>query len=282
MFPPHGRHKLAPMGGDLHAVRMKLHRAQEHLETLHTAVQAFLWRNAYDSRVELDAQADELVVLAIVREQPPREWGALLGDLIHNLRSALDHLAIALVQRADPSAKTSTTAFPIFETDPGGPNASKRDKDVWKKMVKGMSAEHLAAVRGVQPFNTPIPEGLVNTLTVIRNLSNADKHRVLIPIGGVAGGRVMLEPLKLDGWQLNVALVDDVPVRQLEHDAEIARFGLTRLVPDPDMDVDVRGSFGVSVTLDEHVPPGSGIDVVLRSSYTRVLDIVNDFEARFF
>jgi hypothetical protein len=269
------------MSGDLDAVRLKLHRAQIHLEALHAAVQAFHWRDAYDARVELDAQANELVVIAIVRENPPREWAPLFGDLIHNLRSALDHLAIALVLSTMPTANTRTNAFPIFDEDPYRPKAPKSDKDTWKKLVKGMSAEQVAAVREVQPFNTPIPASMVNTLTVIGTLSNTDKHRTLIPIGGAAGGAVELDPRKLDGWKLN-ARIAAPPMGKIEHGTVIARFGLTPLVPNPDMDVDVGVRFGVSVTLDEGVPPGTSIDTVLRASYTRVLDIVNDFEARFF
>ncbi len=269
------------MSGDLAAVRLKLHRAQEHLETLHSAVQAFHWRDAYDARVELDAQANELVVIAIVREQPPADWGPLFGDLIHNLRSALDHLAIALVLSHTPTANPRTNAFPIFERDPDAPRASKRNKDTWKQLVKGMSGEQIAAVKEVQPFNTPITQGCVNTLTAISKLSNTDKHRGLIPIGGVAGGAVELVPRKLNGWQVDTSIAA-APVRRIEHDAVIARFGLTALVSNPEMDVDVGARIGVSVTLNQDVPPGTDIDEVLRFSYTRVLDIVNDFETKFF
>jgi hypothetical protein len=252
------------------------------MEILHTAIEAFHWRDAYDARVELDVETNELVVLAIVREQPPPSWGPLFGDLVHNLRSALDHLAIALVIANKPKASTRTNGFPIFDLDPSKPNASKRDKDAWKALVKNMSAAQIAAIRAVQPFNTPLYGDLVNTLSVLRELSDTDKHRGLVPIGGVVGESVELVPRKLDGWQLDVPLATP-PVRKIKDGAVLARFRLTPLVPDPDMDVDVGAIVRVAVTLEEGVPgTGKSIDQVLRFSYTRVLDIVNDFEKRFF
>lgn len=269
------------LGHPLNAVRLKLHRAQEHLEVLHSGVQAFLWRDAYGARVELDAQTNELVVITIVREQPPPTWGPLFGDLIHNLRSTLDHLAIALVLANKPTANTRSNAFPIFDKDPSRPKASKRDKATWTRMVKNMSTEQVAAIRAVQPFNTPISEGLTNTLIVVSTLSNTDKHRGLIPIGGIVGGQIELLPRKLNGWQLDTNIAD-TPAREIEDGAVIARFRLTPLVADPDVNVDVGVSFGLNVTLDEGVPPGTSIDNVLRASYTRVMDIVNDFETKFF
>lgn len=205
----------------------------------------------------------------------------MIGDLVHNLRSALDHLAIALVLSENPNADIGGTAFPLRKNDPLAANAPAAGKNSWKRMVKGMSPAHVAAIKAVQPFNNPHFSADRNTLAVLNALSNADKHRRLVPIGGSAGGVVELVPRHLNGWQLhtNAAVVAPGP---FQDGAEIARFGLTALRTNPDMETDVGAKVGVGVILetDVGVPPSS-IDVT-RCLHSRVLDIVNSFEARFF
>jgi hypothetical protein len=269
------------MPAELDAVRLKLHRASEHADALHSAIDAFLWRDSYDAAVKLDAQTNELIVSMIVREHPPREWGPRLGDFVHNLRSALDHLAIALVLRNKPTANIKQTAFPMFSKDPFRPNAPPKDQDMWKARVQGMSTQQVAAIKALQPFNNPQPAGRIDTLTALNNLSNTDKHRGLIPIRGLAGETVQLIPRQTQGWQLH-ATTAAVPVGRLEDGAVIARFKLTPLEANPSVDVDIGAQVSIGITLDEGVPPGTVIDQVLRLLYTRVLDIVNDFEKRFF
>jgi hypothetical protein len=170
----------------------------------------------------------------------------------------------------------------MFLEDPSRSDAPAADKDVWKRQLKGMTADQKAAIEALQPFNNPrTAGGLVDTLTLLRRLSNTDKHKGLIPLGGVAGGTVRVIPRQIDGWQLDASTADIAPVR-FENGTVIARFGLTPLEPNPDMDMDVGAQVGIGITLEEGVPLGTDIDQVLRFLYTRVLDIVNDFETRFF
>lgn len=135
------------MDGELDDVRLKLSRAKAHAETLHNATATFHWLDANQAGVKIDGKANELVVTASLRERPPREWSLLFGDFIHNLRSALDHLAIALVLHNKPSANTRRTAFPIFSRDPSRPNAAAVDKQGWRNRVKNMSPAAKAAIR---------------------------------------------------------------------------------------------------------------------------------------
>jgi hypothetical protein len=48
-----------------------------------------------------------------ITEQPPLTLSPILGDAFHNLRSALDHMAAALV----PSERRSHSQFPILTVD---------------------------------------------------------------------------------------------------------------------------------------------------------------------
>lgn len=267
------------MSGDLDDVRLKLRRAKEHAEALHNATATFHWLDANQIRVEVDAEANELLVIASLRERTPREWGPLFGDFIHNLRSALDHLAIALVLRNKPTAHTRRTAFPIFERDPRRPNSPAADKEGWRNRVRNMGPEAKEAIRAIQPFSQPVPTGLTNTLKVLGDLSNLDKHRGMVPIGVVAGVAEVVRR-RFGGWELGAAI--PVPQQPIDRDTVVARFALIPLEHDPDVEVDVGVRVGFSITVEEGVPPGTLMDEILRFLYTRVLDIVNDFETRFF
>jgi hypothetical protein len=78
----------------------KLNRAVEHLDTLRREVvdrrqreTHTLTRRDYYDRVP-DALVREWIVNVI--EPPPLRWSTLVGDFLHNARSALDHLVWGL------------------------------------------------------------------------------------------------------------------------------------------------------------------------------------------
>lgn len=50
-------------------------------------------------------------------ESPPIMLSVLVGEVVHQLRSALDHLAYALVQAAG-NCPTRFTAFPVLAARP--------------------------------------------------------------------------------------------------------------------------------------------------------------------
>jgi hypothetical protein len=264
---------------ELNAVRLKIGRAHEHLHALHIAIQGFMWRQPYNSVGHLDREASTYVVRLVVREQPPPEWGPLFGDFISNLRSALDLLAVSLVEKAGKKPSTST-AFPIVDKDPDRPEAQPREKQAWASRVAGMSSDEVAAIRTLQPFNNPTPPYLVDTLVALRELSNRDKHRGLTPMIGVKGDISNFEVRKVQDCEL-APVAGTRLYRPLEHGAEVARFPVTITGPDPDVDVRVQVPVAVSVDVPP-IPPGTPIDEVLANVSTRVLEIVNDFERRFF
>src|SRR5437870_1326822 len=89
---------------------MKLIRADEHLEALNDAVEAFLAIHPYEVVTEKDIPARTYRAKLIHRHPPPGRLLMIIGDVLYNLRSALDHIAWCLAgQRAD-----MRTEFPIF------------------------------------------------------------------------------------------------------------------------------------------------------------------------
>ena len=92
------------MGASLDGPRAKYRRAFEHMQTLHSEVAEFE-DNHPDPKVEHFDPETGRYTLAVEfgdetdaeRRDRARRWGIVLGDVIHNLRSALDHVVWQLV-----------------------------------------------------------------------------------------------------------------------------------------------------------------------------------------
>jgi hypothetical protein len=97
----------------LYSCYLKLERAQQHASVLQDAMDQFLATEPYAIIYEHDPKLDEYILRAKVREEPPPEWSPVIGDIVHNWRSALDHLAYQLIIR-NGQKSCHRTQFPIF------------------------------------------------------------------------------------------------------------------------------------------------------------------------
>src|SRR5215207_2015647 len=72
----------------------KIQRADMHLDFLYQRVESFVDDGGpYKLHTQPDSKTGEITVYGQVLGEPPiDEWGAIIGDVVHNLRSALDHL----------------------------------------------------------------------------------------------------------------------------------------------------------------------------------------------
>jgi hypothetical protein len=93
----------------------------------------------------------------------------LVGDAVHNMRSALDYLACGLVT-TNGGRVTSQTQFPIYGSkkafDKGAP-----------RRVAGMATCPASMIETLQPYYSPTPDE--HPLAILAFLSNQDKHRAL-------------------------------------------------------------------------------------------------------
>ena len=110
----------------------------------------------------------------------PISWSVQTGEILYNLRSALDHLVWQLVC-ANGQTPTTDNQFPIAD-----------DLDAWKRSstrrrLKGISDGAKQAIQYLQPFNPtmvlptngqPRPFD-AQTFRTLRDLCNIDKHRHL-------------------------------------------------------------------------------------------------------
>lgn len=167
-------------------IQAKIDRADEHFRALDALVGAYLHSDPYrvvgEERVD-KAQWHYDVFLEVDSYPPDEVWGPIIGDVVHNLRSALDHLAWQLALPIARSEHPRKIAFPIFLILPkrDDPASSKRAKDL-ARMLCHLRPDCHAAIEAVQPGVDAI-----HPLWLLHALWNTDKHRTLHTTGFILG-----------------------------------------------------------------------------------------------
>ena len=153
----------------LDGMRLKLVRAKEHFDHLKRELLAFDERKPYEGVPEVSDDGMEWWIRAVVREQVDPYWSTMIGDVVHNMRSALDYLACELVIK-NGGTVTDTTQFPIYEREDRFVRGSPR-------RIGGMSTRAATLIETLQPYYKPTPSE--HPLATLAHLSNGDKHRSL-------------------------------------------------------------------------------------------------------
>jgi hypothetical protein len=109
-----------------------------------------------------------------VTTEPAKSLSLITGQIINNIRSALEYVAfqVYLVAGGTPDGKLADkVAFPIVNTaDPWD--------SVVKKKVPGIWSEAADLMKAAQPFSQTGED--VNALPTLRGLGGTDKHRNLV------------------------------------------------------------------------------------------------------
>jgi hypothetical protein len=166
--------------------RLKFDRAQKHIKDFKSQIARYAKRYPYrGERVpSRDRRANPHLWTYVLRisEQPREDVALSYGDALHNLRSSLDHLAVALV----PSDRKSHARFLCLTQDPwrldgdGEFVFNDEYRMSFEQAVRGMPPEAIAFILRMQPYGRAAPEG--EALAVLNRLDVADKHRRLIAI----------------------------------------------------------------------------------------------------
>ncbi len=195
-------------------VSAKIQRAVQLIETLDTLSNAYLdAQNIFLDKKMVSSNRWDIVLR--ITEEPSLEYGVLVGDVVHNLRSSLDLGIFHYLRVANPDGfaelkqgAISGIKFPIFDTLKG--YSSTR----WHG---GLADEQLLIdLSELQPFrNIEFLESEVerqnfidsSPLWQLQTLWNADKHR---GINLVLGGLNMLA-LGLGDGEESVWIQRDTP-----------------------------------------------------------------------
>src|SRR2546427_216365 len=163
---------MASPAGPFRSAWAKIERAEEHRHGLDSHIRATFDVEANRPRlgVKFDAQTGEHVLY--VNRMPDfsaffERVSLILGDALHNLRSALDHVAFNLVLGTLTRAQVRKVQFPICDTE-------ERFREEIRKRLPGLRADHCAIMERYQPYHGPHDPKAV-TLGTLQDLSNTDK-----------------------------------------------------------------------------------------------------------
>ncbi len=163
---------------NLDGIRAKIARARQLQALLVKEAQPWIASLANTIAVKPDRSTGKHLVLIPQPPQAPAEWSVIFGEMLHDLRSALDHLAWQLVL-LNKQRPTYSTQFPIL---------SKPNDEMFDAQLRGVSEDNIAAIRSLQPYAAETRRP--THLEVLATLSNMDKHRT--PHAGIA----MLKPFQ--------------------------------------------------------------------------------------
>lgn len=102
-------------------------------------------------------------------KSPPRMISAIIGDVIHNLRTALDVLAVQLVENAGGNGKN--VHFPFCASE------DELDATARKRGFDRAGPEAMAVLRSARPYH-----GGDADLRALHDLDIRDKHKAIIPV----------------------------------------------------------------------------------------------------
>jgi hypothetical protein len=264
------------MKPELRGIEAKLDRAAEHLNMLDREVRKFIERQTHRVIGEYQPDARCHSFKMAITEQPPLAIGVILGDVVHNLRSALDHLVWQLVLKAN-RVPGDWTRFPLYD-DPGkfAKAVTTPGQRSRRNPLLGLEGTPpLQAIEALQPYHG---QHANNLLGALHSLSNEDKHRVVLRTVTGVRAPTSIEDLRLArnadaGTILRVNLMVGVP---LEDGTEVLSVSLDPVGPNPE--VIMKGN----LTLDIAFGEGATLGTVLPDMADAVADLILDFEQRFF
>lgn len=222
------------------SIEAKLQHAEGYLDAIKDEVQSWMNNDPYSVARQTNSDFTRYSLVLRVNKEPSLErWSLTVGDIVHNLRCALDHhiYAIAIHESGqNPPPGGNGLMFPICDSA-----ANFRDQS--KRRLSTLSSGVRAAIETIQPYNRP-HETLPPLLAILRDFSNADKHRLLhLAYSAVSTGNIgFCGPSSSVGGKCHFV----ANTGELENGAEIAAFLFDR--PTPDMQYD-RNIFDIIIAL---------------------------------
>ncbi len=161
-----------------------------------------------------------IAYITMTKELSPRA-SLYVGDCVHNFRSALDHLACRLVEKAGKQIQRSTR-FPVTRT------RDEFDKEI-AKALPGVSVTEWAAVEMLQPYHAATVD--TQPLNLLQRLDIGDKHKSgLVAVAGILDTDIIKSH---DGVEVVHGLTgDQFRYLSLNHASEICRVRKVADAPD--------------------------------------------------
>ena len=98
------------------SARRKIERANQHIKEAQSRINEFLAANFYPPFIDKDPKTGNLCGNFWEPSTQDLPLGTVIGDVVHNLRSALDHTIAEIVRTLGGNDMSSDVHFPAHET----------------------------------------------------------------------------------------------------------------------------------------------------------------------
>lgn len=157
--------------------RLKIDRADKHIAELNAVIVSL--KDNYTASVEQNSETghQNLIHACPELQNAFPHLSLIIGDAIHNLRTALEFVWIATLEKQHIPYDPKHVSFPIRDTlqDIEGALNGIKIKALCPKLYDQI-------VKGIQPYC----EGKGSVIWTIHNLDISDKHLLLLELGPVA------------------------------------------------------------------------------------------------
>jgi len=266
---------------------LKIQRAEKHMVDINQEAMRYAESHPYTfQRIRLLDSDNTIWGRFRITKQPDPMIAVMLGDFIHNLRSALDWVIVA----CSPRKHRYKAGFPILLKDIFAKNADGNFMfgDTERKSVEaclqGLCPEARAYVIRLQPYHLGASTHRA-ILGLISRLENADKHRELITIG--CGGQDFRGSLTIPNFPESfevtgdlttgdTALKDNTAVNCVLHPKVLS------LVHPSEVDMHITGTVKVLVEIagtNDKPPDHYLIDTLMDDALSSVKVIVKRLES---
>lgn len=166
----------------IEASLVKVSRAKRHIRELEDSLDSFLNKRPFRTFIGPHKRPGKRLISVKQIHSIPVGFSAIIGDAVHNLRSALDLLIYALV-----GTKNERAQFPFSEK-----GEAAFEKLLQKNSIGQAGSRVENIVRGLKPY-----KGGNETLYGLHRLDIVDKHRLLLVSGATVDLKVV-DARKLD------------------------------------------------------------------------------------
>jgi len=221
-------------------IRLKVNRANGHLEDFKATIrgQRGTIYPPHAVGIHFEPQRQDITISSErVKPGQQLEWGIILGDVVHQLRTVLDHVVYALATRTTTLTEKEIRHlnFPIHK-DANDFRADDAVRSGFFERVLG--TDELAEIERSQPYKRKAASPTSDELWLLKRLDDIDKHRTVfvldnrIFIQGTAASedsrvehrfRFIKEPMKPETEVFDIGWPHPVPPTGVSMD-DISRF----------------------------------------------------------
>ena len=160
----------------------KLKRSNENIINLHREIGDFFEACKYPVLPDVNSEEWQEAVDYHRNLVIPLRCGVLSGEIVHHLRSCLDHIVWYFSSAQYRAEAENAIEFPVFREEP----LTKKKIAGYERKIKGITNSNvLSLVRDLQPYKRG-SDAEDDPVCIVHDMDRFDKHRELAIVGGRA------------------------------------------------------------------------------------------------